>query len=900
MDMDKPTTSNENTQPENITLLRQQYQKTTQATSNRKGQIYQISKPSLQHPKEKFFRGETNYRSAHSQQVYQKPYLQNANYEPSSTATSKILLDSSPRFERWVLAHKDYSAEETIPWVPLQRPNVAISLPTIWPPYWAQGVYEIDSSYSKGDGRKRHLVPPLLGRFTNHQHHKGGMPSACKDSNFYLGKIRLDSKYKEISVGTGSNIRMARSTLQSYQTHSPSHRRESEVTARQSNLNSKITILHQKKDNENSRTSKLDRSIRPSHKSNDVKDKSNLKNLQEETYRRKNQTLFRIEAEPSQMDVLTNSFETVRKSNTNTHCLRGCNTNRLGICDQSKTLQRRLRSHSKTSYQHQRVTRSMVRTIENNRKERGCSNLIRQLHSGGSNQTLYINNIPLTNDLRNNLETSDSLGLESINISHKRKIQCDIRSTIKKYDYIHRMGTTSQGFSEIDSQREQESASRPIRNQFESPTQNICISLPRQGDKTSRCNGNQLGAMETSVSVSAEMSDFEGFEQITSNEVRDSSINNSRNSNTTMVHGPTTTENTVEADTGTTSTNSGYHLSQGTQEDRSSRVEIIKAAYNRRFPDCGEAVNLMATPLRENSIRDYQHKWKTFLSFLKKRDISFESVTISSVLRFFTFLFYEKHLKPNTVAHYRTALKVPLKERFNIDLNVPAVADLLRAMWLQRPNVPNPAPAWSLNKVLKFIEELTEPLEETMLFRKTAFLLLLSTGWRVSELHACVRNKEFCRFSENSTLYIRPHPSFLAKNEDPKRRWIHKEIKVLKLQDGGISKICPVTTLKEYLRYSSDKVSGSLLLTPNNHDKKLSVHQLSTHICQLIFETDNTTQANVHDIRKYATSCALAETMLVGDLVSAVNWSSPAVFYKFYLTQSEPLTRPVSLTVQKK
>ena len=308
----------------------------------------------------------------------------------------------------------------------------------------------------------------------------------------------------------------------------------------------------------------------------------------------------------------------------------------------------------------------------------------------------------------------------------------------------------------------------------------------------------------------------------------------------------------------------------------------------------------MATPLRENSIRDYQHKWKTFLSFLKRRDISFESVTISSVLRFFTFLFYEKHLKPNTVAHYRTALKVPLKERFNIDLNVPAVADLLRAMWLQRPNVPNPAPAWSLNKVLKFIEELTEPLEETMLFRKTAFLLLLSTGWRVSELHACVRNKEFCRFSENSTLYIRPHPSFLAKNEDPKRRWIHKEIKVLKLQDGRISKICPVTTLKEYLRYSSDKVSGSLLLTPNNHDKKLSVHQLSTHICQLIFEADNTTQANVHDIRKYATSCALAETMLVGDLVSAVNWSSPAVFYKFYLTQTEPLTRPVSLPVQKK
>ena len=109
-----------------------------------------------------------------------------------------------------------------------------------------------------------------------------------------------------------------------------------------------------------------------------------------------------------------------------------------------------------------------------------------------------------------------------------------------------------------------------------------------------------------------------------------------------------------------------------------------------------------------------------------------------------------------------------------------------------------------------------------------------------------------------------------------------------------------MTTLRDYLQYSSDKVSGSLLLTPNKHNKKLTIHQLSTQICQLIFQADNTTQANVHDIRKYATSCALAETMLVGDLVSAVNWSSPAVFYKFYLTQTEPMTRPVSLPVQRK
>ena len=898
--MEKPTTSSKNNLPENITLFRHEYQEATQVTCNRKSQVNKIPKPALQHSEERFPRGENYYRPLHSQQVYQMPIFQNVDHEPNSTANSKTFLDSIPRFERRVLAHKYYSKEEAVPRIPLQRPTMAISLPSVRPEYRASFIHETNSSLSQGDGRKRHLVPPLLRRFTNHQLYKRRVLTSCKDSHSNLRKLRLDSKHKEVSVGTSSIVRLAGGSLQSNQPHSTSHRREDEITARTNNLNSKIKILLQKNNNATSRTSKLDRTIRSSDKGADVQNKDYFKILQEKTDRRKNQALFRTKTEHNQMDIFTSNFTTTRKSDSNAHCHSRCNTDGLGICDQPSKVQRRLRSHCKTSYQHPRITGSMVCTLENNRKECGHPHIERQFNSSGSDQTRHINGLPVTDDLRDNLETSDDFGMESINIAHSRKIQCNIRSTFQKYNTVHRMDISSQGFSEIDPQREQEIASRPIRNQFESQTQKVCLSVSRQEDKTSGCNENQLGEMETPLSVSPFEHDFEGFTEIITDEFRDSDTGNSRDSNATMVHGTATQEHTIEDDRGTASTNGGHHIGQSNQEYQTSRVEIIKAAYNRRFPNCGEAVNLMATPLRENSIRDYQHKWKIFLSFLKKCEIPFDKVTISSVLRFFTFLFYEKHLKPGTVAHYRSALRVPLKERFKIDLNVPAVADLLRAMWLQRPNIPNSAPAWSLNKVLKFLEELTEPLEETMLFRKTAFLLLLSTGWRVSELHACVRNIEFCRFSENSTLYIRPHPSFLAKNEDPKRRWVHKEIKVLKLQDGSISKLCPVTTLRDYLQYSSDKVSGSLLLTPNKHNKKLTIHQLSTQICQLIFQADNTTQANVHDIRKYATSCALAETMLVGDLVSAVNWSSPAVFYKFYLTQTEPLTRPVSLPVQKK
>ena len=125
------------------------------------------------------------------------------------------------------------------------------------------------------------------------------------------------------------------------------------------------------------------------------------------------------------------------------------------------------------------------------------------------------------------------------------------------------------------------------------------------------------------------------------------------------------------------------------------------------------------------------------------------------------------------------------------------------------------APAWSLNKVLDFLNKETNLSDKVSLLRKTAFLLLLATGWRISELHACVRNSDSCTFSNNSLL-LRPHPSFLAKNESTQKRWSHMEIKVLKLQDGSISNLCPVTSLLKYLKITKKFKEGNLFLTPNN------------------------------------------------------------------------------------
>ena len=185
-------------------------------------------------------------------------------------------------------------------------------------------------------------------------------------------------------------------------------------------------------------------------------------------------------------------------------------------------------------------------------------------------------------------------------------------------------------------------------------------------------------------------------------------------------------------------------------------------------------------------------------------------------------------------------------------------------------------------------------LSTDVLLQKTAFLLLLATGWRVSELHACVRSREFCSISHDNTLRIRPHPSFLAKNESTMNRWNHKSIKPLILSDGTTGKLCPVASLRQYLQKTENVESQKLLLHPKTQ-KPLTVQQLSSCVCRLIRKADPSPGAKVHDVRKYAASCSLAETMDVSDMVSALEWSSETTFWKFYMSPTAPLSVPAVL-----
>ena len=117
-----------------------------------------------------------------------------------------------------------------------------------------------------------------------------------------------------------------------------------------------------------------------------------------------------------------------------------------------------------------------------------------------------------------------------------------------------------------------------------------------------------------------------------------------------------------------------------------------------------------------------------------------------------------------------------------------------------------------------------------------------------------MRNQDFCRFTERNSVILQPHLSFLAKNGLRKGLGA-KEIKTLQLDDGQISKICPVTSLKEYLHITNDVKDGCLFVNPKDKSS-ITIFQLTYRICSLIMDADPNTRARV----RHQEVCAILYT----------------------------------------
>ena len=476
------------------------------------------------------------------------------------------------------------------------------------------------------------------------------------------------------------------------------------------------------------------------------------------------------------------------------------------------------------------------------------------------------------------MATSDEKVNRPTRVVHPRQLQRSGRSVVKGYHHIHRVVNQQEGLPSASTESRLYSSGGPVCNRSEQEVQVVHVSMSRSSGCCSRLLQHQLGQVGLPVSLPPDTCNFEGFGEAEAVSLQKSLISVPSTSRQALASKPCPARQDVFRAVSGLGTDGQRQDGAPRASNEIGRLHFIREHYSRFYP--ARAAELMSLPIRQSSCREYENKWKHFLNFLNEEGIEIRQCTLNNVLKFFITWFDKKGLMASTVAHYRSALSVPLRIVLKIDILNPAVSDMIKAMALLRPSKPFTAPSWNLQKVLDFLDGLPTRIAYEDTLGRAAFLLLLCTGWRVSELHACVKLSDYCSVSPDGSLRLRPHEIFLAKNELSQVRWPHSTIQPLVI-NNRTSKLCPVKNFLDYIKISSPRGEGPLFTS--REGKPLTIFALSRLVVKLILKGDPETKVKVHDIRKYASSLAFMKMMDIKDLLHSMKWKSSSAFYRHYL-----------------
>ena len=893
MEMETSAPKTQETSPANFSSLGQFSERTQWKKGNRKGKTFEVPIKAFHCSKEGLQQRQTNFGSVTDQQLHPLSFFQDVNTQRSPPPTPSRILDNLDRPAGRLLACAHSAQKASLFGLPLQRGGLSVQMPPLWAQSGPKELYQISGACGSRNGQGRHMVPTIPGRSPNHSSIKGNLHSTNTPGTTDPEATGFYDQQEEVKTDPIASVQLAGRRLGPTIPLSSGRSGQNTVSPYLPFIHSTTTQLHQENCDATPGFSQLHRSVRPSDPHTPGYDKDHTTPVQIDVNTQHHSDSNSLEAETLQMEWDPNDTSTSRIANANANHSDGCLTSRLGVRNESAVLPGSVRRINEILYKHSRVADNLVCTSFSQHQEPGHTGLVRQHNGHRSSEKRKLTTLPSGISGRTDMEKSCQVQLDSHSCTHKGQVQCHSGSTLQRNDTVIRMVTTTTNIQE-DPSHESKSGSRPFRNSSQLSTANLHSSMSGPRSSSNRCTDNGLGQMETPLPVPSYSTHFKIIGKTKSNSVHQCHPSDTGDPDETMVHGTSVAQSSIGTARNSTHTSCGGQSSDSPPLDQTSRVEVLKYAYYAKFPHSHRVVSLLTNPIRKSSQGDYERKWQYFCSFLRERGTPFNAITLHCVLDFLAYLFFDKGLQASTVAHYRSALTVPLRLQYNVDLSDSLVTTLLRAMFLQRPKAPTATPAWCLNKVLTYIDDLPSDLDIETSLQKCAFLMLLATGWRISELHACVRDTAYCHILDDSTLLIRPHPGFLAKNESTEKRWQHERIKPLKLQDNTPSKLCPVRSLQKYLHLSSRHKSGSLFL---NHktDKPLTVKQLSLAVCKLIRRADPLTNPKAHDIRKYAASCALSETMRASNMIDALHWRSPHTFWKFYMSPTSPLTKAAAL-----
>ena len=139
--------------------------------------------------------------------------------------------------------------------------------------------------------------------------------------------------------------------------------------------------------------------------------------------------------------------------------------------------------------------------------------------------------------------------------------------------------------------------------------------------------------------------------------------------------------------------------------------------------------------------RQYQSWWKKWVAFVRSEKPT--SISLDFCVSFIRSL-QASGLAASTITSFKSGISVPIRYAFNIDFSDEIIQKTVKACARLNPKQPKQPPSWSLAKVLDKAASI--PLECKDLkvqMRKTAFLLMLAAGGRISEITALMRGGDY-------------------------------------------------------------------------------------------------------------------------------------------------------------
>ena len=865
--------------------------------SDRESKIQQIHQQTVLNPQEEFRREKDHFRPISPEPVYTTQFLQDAHLERNKITTSPGGMDSLHRSQRWLLAPVSSQSISPLPGLQVQGSKLEVQSHAIWPEHCPFDFHKTYQVLSPQASRGEHMVSPIPGRPPDHCTLRTGLPTQNGKDSRDPTILGMDHKHGEIQTHPTTSLRMAGHPIQPGDLQSTELIHSVQEVQLPAGDDFLTRMVHQTQSHGDPGNCKLARTSGPTAQNSVLTVQTLIEGTQ--ANQQQHQTCPRQQTENSVGEMVspTQQLSPTWDPRTPLHYPDRCFQDRHRVHD--KLLQSPHdfgQINGPLLNQCPGTSSHLDGDSQSTGKEYHYEDSDRQLNSPVSNQKGLFHNISPSFNSRDDMEESFKNELDPLSNTHQGVLQCSGRPTVKKCSHINRVVTTKRSIQTRGTKTRAQARSRPIRNKPEQPTGPVLIPLSRFRGKRNKRSNSKLGNMEPLLPVSPQAYDFEGFTEAETVKHRKCTVFNSSRARTSVLETTEISAFTCINIQSETTASSSQQTCKRDKNFHNSRVEILKEANSSIFPGCDDrTISLMSESVQKTSEGEYQRKWETFLAYARSIGTKFEDINKETVVRFLSHLFHVRNLKPSTITLYRSALSRPLLIYFEVNLNCDSIRYLLRGMTVRRPKEPSPKPQWSLHKVLTLLENIINHTETSSL-RKTAFLLLLATGWRISEVHACVRELQYTSFNERGSLLIKPHSSFLAKN-GLRKRIEQREIRTLLGSDGQLSKICPVSAIRQYLNMTHTQKSGCLFLNPRN-SRALTLSQLKYQICSLITEADPNTRAKVHDIRKYAASISLQQDMIVGDLIEDFNWSSAATFYKFYFMQTEHPGMPVSIPVR--